>query len=231
MDVCGTAHYWGRKLQVMGHTAMLIPPQHVKAFRRVHKSDQHDALAIAEAAPRPNLHPVPVKSLEQQDLQILGRAREQLITRRTAVANQLRGIAGEYGVELPPSLSALRLAASTMIADEKTLLTAIARQVLQGLREPLRALDTRITALTQSLAKTQPADARLLTIPGFGPIISAAFLAAVGTGQQFKSGRHLAAWLAVCHDNTAPGGMSNCMASPKMATAAGEPCSSTAHVR
>ena len=147
------------------------------------------------------------------------------------MANQLRGIAGEYGVELPPSLSALRLAASTMIADEKTLLTAIARQVLQGLREPLRALDTRITALTQSLAKTQPADARLLTIPGFGPIISAAFLAAVGTGQQFKSGRHLAAWLAVCHDNTAPGGMSNCMASPKMATAAGEPCLSTAHVR
>lgn len=175
----------------------------------MHKSDQHDALAIAEAAPRPNLHPVPVKSLEQQDLQILGRAREQLITRRTAVANQLRGIAGEYGVELPPSLSALRLAASTMIANEQTLLTAIARQVLQGLREPLRALDTRITALTQSLAalaKTQPADARLLTIPGFGPIISAAFLAAVGTGQQFKSGRHLAAWLGLVPRQHGTGG-------------------------
>ena len=176
----------------------------------MHKSDQHDALAIAEAAPRPNLHPVPVKSLEQQDLQILGRAREQLITRRTAVANQLRGIAGEYGVELPPSLSALRLAASTMIANEQTLLTAIARQVLQGLREPLRALDTRITALTQSLAalaKTQPADARLLTIPGFGPIISAAFLAAVGTGQQFKSGRHLAAWLGLVPRQHGTGGV------------------------
>ena len=83
MEACATAHYWGRKLQAMGHTVLLIPPQHVKAFRRVHKSDAHDALAIAEAAQRPDLHPVPVKSLAQQDLQLVGRARELLMTQRT----------------------------------------------------------------------------------------------------------------------------------------------------
>jgi transposase len=182
----------------MGHPVLLIPPQHVKAFRRVHKSDAHDALAIAEAEQRPELHPVPVKSPSQQDLQLVGPARELLMTQRTAVVNQLRGMAAEYGVEFPATLYRLRQAAPAILADECTPLTSVARQVLAGLLEQLRALDTRIdtvTAALTELAKTEPAYARLLTIPGFGPIVIAAFLAAVGKGQQFKSGRHLAAWL------------------------------------
>lgn len=209
MEACGTAHDWGRKLEAMGHTVVLIPPQHVKAFRRVHKSDAHDALAIAEAAQRPALHPVPVKSLAQQDLQILGRAREQLISQRTAVVNQLRGMAGEYGVEFPPSLYALRLAAPAIVADDQTPLTVVAREVLHGLLDQLRELDARVARLTQSLAalaKTHPAYSRLLTIPGFGPIVSAAFLASVGNGQQFKSGRHLAAWLGLVPRQHGTGG-------------------------
>ncbi len=139
---------------------------------------------------------MPVKSLAQQDLQLVGRARELLMTQRTAVVNQLRGMAAEYGVEFPATLYALRQAAPAIVADEHTPLTIVARQVLAGLLDQLRALDTRLATVTQALAelaKTEPASARLLTIPGFGPIVTAAFLAAVGKGQQFKSGRHLAA--------------------------------------
>lgn len=109
-------------------------------------------------------------------------------------------MAAEYGVEFPATLCALRQAAPVIVADECTPLTSVARQLLAGLLALLRALDTRIASVISALAelaKTEPAYARLLTIPGFGPIVSAAFLADVGKGQQFKSGRHLAAWLGL----------------------------------
>ncbi len=104
MEACGSAHYWGRLTQQHGHEVQLLPPQHVKAFRRVHKSDGHDALAIVEAAQRPNLnlHPVPVKSIEQQELAMLVQLRDQLVTERTAKANQIRGFAREFGLNFPP---------------------------------------------------------------------------------------------------------------------------------
>ena len=108
MEACSSAHHWGRVFARMGHTVRLLPPQHVKAFSRVHKSDAHDALAIAEAASRPNLHPVPVKSLDQQDLQLLNRHRQRRIDQRTAIANQIRSIAREYGVFFPLRLTSLR---------------------------------------------------------------------------------------------------------------------------
>jgi transposase len=95
MEACAAAHYWGRRLQTLGHVVKLIPPQHAKAFRRVHKSDAHDALSIVEAAQRPNLHGVPVKTLAQQDLQMLGGLRERCVAQRTALINQARGFARE----------------------------------------------------------------------------------------------------------------------------------------
>ncbi|MBX3698314.1 MAG: IS110 family transposase [Dokdonella sp.] len=107
MEACASSNYWGRRLQALGHRVHLIPAQHVKAFCRVHKSDGHDALAIAEAAQRPNIHFVPVKTLEQQDLKLLGRIRERLIQQRTATINQCRGLAREYGVHFALSRRAL----------------------------------------------------------------------------------------------------------------------------
>ena len=95
-----------------GHEVRLVPPQHAKAFRRVHKSDAHDTLSIAEAAQRPNIHFVPVKSIAQQDLQSLGRIRERLIAQRTAIINQARGLAREYGVNFAKSSQALHRAAA-----------------------------------------------------------------------------------------------------------------------
>lgn len=105
MEACAAAHYWGRRLERLGHQVRLVPPQHAKAFRRVHKSDAHDVLSIAEAAQRPNIHLV--KTIAQQDLQLLGRLREQWVAQRTALINQARGFAREYGVNFPKTRQAL----------------------------------------------------------------------------------------------------------------------------
>jgi transposase len=125
----------------------LIPAQHAKAFCRVHKSDGHNALAIAEAAQRPNLHFVPVKTVEQQALQLLGRICERLIQQRTATINQSRGLAREYGVHFSLSREAFmrEIPSALDVADGR--LSRIAREALADLREDILRLDRRIDAL------------------------------------------------------------------------------------
>ena len=209
MEACGSAHHWGRRVQALGHEVRLIPAQHVKAFRRVHKSDTHDALAIAEAAQRPKLHAVAVKSLEQQDLQGLVRRRQQLMRQRNAMANQLRGIAREYGVNFPLGIKPLYRDVPRALEDGENTLTPIARTLLAELLEDLRQLDERLAAITLKLATHVKANQhyqRLRTIPGFGPIVAAEFLAAVGSAQQFSSGRDLAAWLGLVPRQDGTGG-------------------------
>lgn len=105
MEACGSSHYWGRVFRHMGHTVLLIPPQHVRPFVRVNKTDAGDALAICEAAGRPKLHCVAIKSIPQQDLCLLNRQRQRLVRLRTATANQIRGYAREYGVFFPKGLA------------------------------------------------------------------------------------------------------------------------------
>ncbi|WP_181919341.1 IS110 family transposase [Alkalilimnicola ehrlichii] len=107
MEACYSAHHWGRTFQALGHPVRLIPPQHVKPFVRVNKNDAGDALAICEAAQRPGLHCVPVKSVAQQDLQLLHRLRQRSVRQRTQLANQMRGLAAEYGVVFPKQLNPL----------------------------------------------------------------------------------------------------------------------------
>lgn len=209
MEACGTAHYWGRRLLAMGHQVRLVPAQHVKAFVRIHKSDRDDALAIAEAAQRPNIHFVPVKTLGQQDLQLLGRIRSALIAQRTAVINQVRGFAAEYGIVIAKTRQHLMRDLPDALADAENGLSFVARQALSELHTDLCAIDTRIdqvTAQLVGLAQQDPAFVRLLTVPGFGPIVSAAFIAAVGSGKQFRRGRDVAAWLGLIPRRDGTGG-------------------------
>ena len=133
MEACAAAHHWGRRLIALGHEIRLVPPQHAKAFRRVHKSDAHDTLSIAEAAQRPNIHFVPVKSIEQQDLQLLGRVRERAVAQRTALINQVRGLAREYGVNFPKSRQALRDGLPDALGDADNELSPIAREEIAEL--------------------------------------------------------------------------------------------------
>lgn len=210
MEACATAHYWGRRLQEAGHTVKLVPAQHVKAFCRVHKSDSADALAIAEAAQRPDIRFVPVKTVAQQDLQLLGRVRSRLVAQRTEAICQLRGLAGEYGVIFPKRRTLLMREACAALEDADNGLTAAARHALRDLLEDVRALDLRIEAVMAQLtelAQLQPAYERLLDIPGFGAVVAPAFIAAVGDGKQFRRGRDVAAWLGLVPRQDGTGGI------------------------
>lgn len=209
MEACATGHFWGRKLQAAGHMVRLIPAQHVKAFCRVHKNDSGDALAITEAVQRPKMHFVPVKTLGQQDLQLLGRVRSKLVSQRTELISQVRGLASEYGVTFPTSRAALMAGLPLALEDADNGLTQLARFALLNVLEDIRALDSRLAALTlqtAALAKQEPAYARLLTVPGFGPVVAPTFIAAVGDGKQFEHGRDVSAWLGMVPKQHGTGG-------------------------
>jgi transposase len=212
MEACATAHYWGRRLHALGHRILLVPPQHAKAFRRVHKSDAHDTLSIAEASQRPNLHFVPVKTIAQQDLQMLGRIRERLVAQRTAIINQARGLAREYGVDFPKSRQALLEQLPIALADADNELSPIARDALGDLLQHVRQTNDAMVHVMQritALASEDPAYQRLCTIPGIGPTIAPALLASIGHAQQFQNARACAAWLGLVPRHCSTGGVTH----------------------
>ena len=209
MEACASAHRWGRTFIEMGCAVALIPPQHVKAFCRVHKSDGHDAIAIGEAAQRPNLHTVPVKSIGQQDLAMLMHLRDRITRERTRTANQMRSFAAEYGLCFPKKISMLLQGITDALAKDRCGLSPVARVSIAELMEHIKLLTTRIDALmlqATELAKLQPAFMRLQTIPGIGPVISCTLMAAIGNGHQFDRGRSVAAWLGLVPRQNGSGG-------------------------
>lgn len=209
MEACSTAHYWGRKCAELGHEVRLLPAQHVRAFVRNGKSDAKDALAICEAAERPDIHLVPIKSTEQLDLQVLHRARQRYVQMRTALANQIRGIAREYGVYFLQGVRALDRAVPAALEDADNELSASTRSVLQMLLEELHELTAKKATLDrqlQALARSHPHYERLLELPGFGPVVASAFIAAIGTGRQFRRGRQVAAWAGLVPRQHSSGG-------------------------
>lgn len=200
MEACGSSHYWGRVFRSMGHEVRLVPPQHVKPFVRTNKTDAGDALAICEAARRPKMQFVAIKSIPQQDLRLLNRQRTRLVRLRTATANQIRGCAREYGVFFPQGYRKLVSDLPLALEDAENELSAIARNALWELHQELLHLTERIQRLqVQLLELTKPHEPcqRLQEVPGFGPLVSAAYIGAVGDGQQFRNGRQSAAWLGL----------------------------------
>ncbi|MEW8200326.1 MAG: IS110 family transposase, partial [Candidatus Thiodiazotropha endolucinida] len=137
MEACGSSHYWGRLFHDMGHDVRLLPPQHVKPFVRVNKTDAGDAVAICEAAQRPNIRFVSIKSIPQQDLRLLNRQRMRLIRLRTGTANQIRGFAREYGVFFPIGYRQLLTDLPSALEDGDNELSVIARHTLWELYQEL----------------------------------------------------------------------------------------------
>lgn len=208
-EACGSAHYWGRTFEQLGHRVTLIPPQHVKPFVRSGKSDPHDALAICEAANRPNLHPVPIKSLAQQDLQVLHRIRQRHIQQATALANQIRSIGREYGLVFPKGITTLLARLPAALEDGGNELSMVARGALHDHFLQLQAARQAAAQWKQKiiqLASQLPAFDALLQVPGFGPITAAAYLVAIGDGRQFKNGRQVSAWLGLTPRQYGSGG-------------------------
>jgi len=210
MEACGSAHHWGRVLSVLGHQVRLIPTQFVRPFVKSNKNDAADAQAIWEAAQRPEMRFVAVKSETQQAVLGLHRVRQQLVKIRTMQANQVRGLLYEFGFVVPHSWRALLVQAAPILGDcggseVPELIRGELQHQLQGLRE----LTRRIEQLDRSIGTYRKQDEqcrRIETIPGVGPLGSTAVVAAVGNARTFRSGRQFAAFLGLVPRQSGTGG-------------------------
>ena len=209
MEACTGAHHWARLLIQRGYEVTIIPPQFVKPFVKSNKNDANDAQAICEAMGRPNMHPVRVKTVEQQDIQAIHRVREELKSHRIAKANQVRGLVSEYGLVAPQQLSSLRRAIPEWLEDADNGLSFLFRQLLQGLWGDLHALDQRMAELDKQIgvmAQQDPVAKRLQQLRGVGPLIATALIATVGDAKQYRKGRDMAAAIGLTPRQHSSGG-------------------------
>ena len=211
MEACASSHFWARTLMAMGHEVKLIAPQFVKPYVKGNKNDANDAEAICEAVSRPNMRFVPVKTVEQQDIQALHRIRQEQVRQRTALVNQIRGLLSEYGIVISRRVESLRNALPDILEDAENKLTADFRILLKGLQEDLIHLDDRIGSQDQvikRLAQEHEGAKRLQQLRGIGPITATALIAAIGDGRQFARGRDAAAWCGLVPGQHSSGGKS-----------------------
>jgi transposase len=209
MEACGGAHHWARQLQARGFVVKVIAPQFVTPYVKSNKNDANDAEAICEAMSRPNMRFVQPKTVSQQDLQAVHRIRQELMTHRTAKANQIRGLVTEYGLVAPLGLAALRSAIPCWLEDAENGLTVLFRSLLHGLWEDLRRFDQCIATMdaeVDRIAKSDPVAQRLQQLRGVGPLIATALVASVGHGEQFSQGRQMAAALGLTPRQHSSGG-------------------------
>jgi len=200
MEACLSAHFVSRTLRKMGFEPRIIPAIYVKPFNKGQKNDYNDAEAIAEAALRPNLKTVSEKTQEQLDLQALHRVRSRLVSRRTATMNQIRAFLIEQGITVRKSVAALRASLQAILDNRSDEISLRMRKLILGLQQDCIWADKRIEMTTseiEAVSKSEASCQRLMTIPGIGPIISTAVVAAVGTGEAYDRGRDFAAWLGL----------------------------------
>jgi transposase len=209
MEACASAHHWGRELQKRGFRVKLIAAQFVKPYVKSNKNDRVDAEAICEAMSRPGMRFVAVKSVPQQDRQAAHRIREELIGQRTAKANQIRGLVGEYGLVAPVGIRQLRRALSGWLEDAENGLSDEFRVLLADLAVDLRHLDDRIADLDEWMlqsVRNDPIAQRLLKVRGVGPLTASALAGALGDGRAFSKGRDFAASLGLTPRQHSTGG-------------------------
>jgi error-prone DNA polymerase len=208
MEACGAAHHWARILMGLGHTVKLLAPAAVKPFvKKGKKNDAADAAAICEAASRPDVKFVPVKTVEQQGMLALHTARSLLVKQQTMLANAIRGLASEFGHVVPKGLHNLEPLVEIVDADED--MPEQARQAIAGLHKRFGELATGIQAYEVEIVKHARTDAtarRLATIPGIGPITASLIAATVVDISLFKSARQFAAWLGLVPRQNSTGG-------------------------
>ena len=182
IEACASSHHWARELQKRGYHVRLIAAQFVKPYVKSNKNDRVDAEAICEAMSRPNMRFVAPKTVAQQDIQAAHRVREELVGQRTAKANQIRGLVGEYGIIAPVGIQQLRQALPGWLEDAENGLTDSFRALLNGLAEDLRYLDDRVAALDDRIVESvrkDPVVKRLMTLRGVGPLTASADPAAL----------------------------------------------------
>jgi transposase len=209
LEACGGAHHWARELMRLGHEVRLIPPAYVKPFVRRQKNDAVDAEAICEAAQRPNMRYVPIKSEEQQASALVFRTRDLLVRQRTQVINAIRGHLTEYGWVAPKGRSHVRGLGDVLEDAPGSSLPAQARAMIRVMLDMCEALDIQIAGLDEEIAKRAREDEvvrRLMTIPGIGPITATAIVALAPPAETFRRGRDFAAWLGLTPRQMSSGG-------------------------
>jgi transposase len=209
MEACGGAHYWARRFREHGHEVKLMAPQFVKPYVKSNKNDMRDAEGIGEAVTRPTMRFVPVKDVDQQDIQALHRVRERLMGERTALVNEVHGLMNEYGIVIPKGVSKFRQAVVGTLESAKDKLTPLSQEMFWKLVEEFTALEEQLAYYQEkldTLGTTHPECQRLMTIPGVGPLTATAIVAAVSDASAFKNGRQFAAWLGLVPRQHTTGG-------------------------
>lgn len=218
MEACCSAHVWGRELGRLGHEVRLIPPAYVKPFVKRQKNDMADAEAICEAAQRPTMRFVALKSEETQGAAAVFRVRELLIRQRTQAINALRGHRAEFGEVVPQgAVNARRLTA--LIAAESSALPTAMRTSLSVLVSMLLQLEEKIAELDAEIARRAHENEtarRLMTIPGTGPLIATALATLAPPPKMFRRGRDFAAWVGLTPRQHSTGGKQRLGATTRM---------------
>ena len=211
-EACSTAHHWARFAASHGHEVKIIPAMAVTPFRQGHKTDKNDALAVAEAARRPNIKAAPLKSLEQQSMQSIQRSRELVIQERTATSNHIRSLLLEFGIVIPKGLAYLRRHVPLILEDAEIGLPMAFRPTLhrmylrfQAMEEDLAFMDSQVNAMV----KSNDGCRRLLELEGVGPIGALLLYATLGSGTAFSNGREFSAYLGLTPKQYSSGGKTN----------------------
>lgn len=209
MEACLSAHFVSRTLRGMGFEPRIIPAIYVKPFNKGQKNDYNDAEAIAEAALRPNLRTVAEKDQDQLDLQALHRVRARLVSRRTATINQIRAFLIEQRIIVRSGLRALKNSFEAILDQRREEISPRMRGILMGLYGDWLWLDRRIEDVMteiEEISRTEENCANIMSIPGIGPMISTAMVAAIGKGEAFDRGRDFAAWVGLVPTQYSTGG-------------------------
>jgi len=200
IEACGTSHYWAREITKFGHEVCLMPPAYVKPYVKRGKTDASDAEAICEAVTRPTMRYVAIKSCEQQAALTVHRTRDLLVKQRTQLVNMIRGLLGEFGIEIRRGITHALSLAERIAAGEMPGIPALAGKVIASLAGQILDLQARLQEIERELLawhRSSDIARRLATIPGVGTICATAFAASVTDPHQFRSGRQFAAWLGL----------------------------------
>lgn len=219
LEACGGAHHWARELRALGHEVRLIPPAYVKPFVKRHKNDAVDAEAICEAAQRPSMRFVAVKSEEQQASALVFRTRDLLVRQRTQLINAIRGHLTEYGWVAPKGPAYVSMLGDLLDDDLGASLPPAALSMFRVMLDLLTDLDERIAALDKKIAqraREEETARRLMTIPGIGPITATALMALAPAAETFAKGRDFAAWVGLTPTQHSTGGKQKLGATSKM---------------
>jgi transposase len=209
MEACASSHHWGRTLERYGHTVRLMAPQFVKPYVKANKNDVADAEAICEAVSRPNMRFVPIKSIEQQGILSVHRVRHGFVKARTAQANQIRGLLGEFGLVIPKGIWHVAERVPTLLEDASNELPLAFRQLIDRLTQHLKDLDQQVRELERQIIawhRSSELSRKLEKIPGIGPLAATALVASIADARSFDNGRQVSAWLGLVPRQNSSGG-------------------------